>query len=153
MKFFSTEALLEREQKVMAQLTNLLEEASFYELPEEVMLEAIGPDNVGEHVEVIVSPDDYDLLKFWVIGMDVRPLDDRPWYVIAGERARSMKERTTTSFDPLSKYNYKTSLAIKILSRLWTKVSNEFGIVCFIINIIFVYSKLTTCNSYTMYNK
>ncbi len=75
MKFFTSEELTDRKNEMLKKIKTLLSEAAFYELPNDVMLEAIDEKNVAEKVVVKVSPQNYDVLNFWVIGMDVTPLD------------------------------------------------------------------------------
>ncbi len=77
MKFFTYNQLLSRKTEIIKVVSNLLSEASFYELPHDVMMEALDEKNVAEDVVVKVSPESYDVLKFWVIGMDVIPLDGK----------------------------------------------------------------------------
>ncbi|XP_065052410.1 transmembrane protein 143-like isoform X1 [Rhopilema esculentum] len=125
MKSFSTDELKAREKEILHGLEELLGEASFYKLPHSVMLDAIGEKNVAEKMVVKVSPENYATLQFWVIGMDVVPFDDRPWYVIAEERARSYKNRTFRQLDPLSKYNFRRSFVAQIRSQLWKKLFGE----------------------------
>ena len=120
MKFFTEEELLKREKTILDMLEKLLQEANFYELPEDLMLKALDDHNVGESIVVSVSPKIYETLKFWVIGMDVVPIDSRPWYVVAGERAREARERKV--LDHLSYRDYKRSLFLRFMSDLWTKV-------------------------------
>ena len=104
-------------------LSGLLKEASFYELPKDVMLDALGENNVAEKMIVTVSPENYETLKFWVIGMDVVPLDERPWYIIAEERARFINQRSV-KLDPLAQHLHTKTLLTQILSKLWKKVSH-----------------------------
>lgn len=126
MKSFTEEELIAREKEILQKLDHLLQDASFYELPQDIMLDALEENNVAEKVVVSVSPEKYDTLRFWVIGMDVVPLDDRPWYVLAEERAKAVRKRGTSRFDPLSQYNLKRSLTVQFLSKLWKKVSYEW---------------------------
>ena len=128
MKSFSTDELKAREKDILHGLEELLGEASFYKLPHSVMLDAIGEENVAEKMVVKVSPENYATLQFWVIGMDVVPFDDRPWYVIAEERARSYKNRTFRQLDPLSKYNFRRSFVAQIRSQLWKKARFKLSI-------------------------
>eukprot|EP00794_Sanderia_malayensis_P017526 gene17526-19276_t len=122
MKFFTEKQLCARKNEILEKLSMHLSEAAFYKLPNDVMMEAIEEKNVAERLAVKVSPEHYDVLKFWVIGMDVIPVDERPWYVIAGEQARSLKDKSSSTLDPLFQQNYKRSFAVQILSRLWTKM-------------------------------
>lgn len=123
MKQFTSQQLTEREDKILMKLNGLMDEAGFYELPRHTMIEALEENNAAEKLTMAVSPENYGTLKFWIVGMDVVPLDERPWYVVAEERAQLVKQRQA-ELDPLSQnMSQKRIFSSQILPRLWKKVN------------------------------
>ena len=122
LRSFSSQQLINRETKILKKLSALLAEASFYELPKGVMLDALREDNIDEKIIVTVSPENYETLKFWVIGMDVVPIDDQPWHEVTKKMTRFLNQRSRR-LDPLAKKWYEKTLLTQLTSKLQRKVT------------------------------
>ena len=63
------------------------------------------------------------------LGMDWQPVDNRPWYVQANEKARKAR-LDSSSLDPLQvqHHHLRGSLWYHLLAKVWTNVS----FICFI---------------------
>ena len=58
----------------------MLEKAHFYELPVEDVHEALKEHDAGDGVLVSVDPTKYDVLRVWVVGKELVPVDVGPLY-------------------------------------------------------------------------
>ena len=79
-KSYSKKERKENEFWLLEKLSQLMEKAHFYELPREEVLEALKEHDVGDGVLVSVDPNKYDVLRIWVVGKEVEPVEKGPWY-------------------------------------------------------------------------
>ena len=86
------------------------------------MLDALREDNLDEKIIVTISPENYETLKFWVIGMDVVPIDDQPWNEMTKTMTNFLNQRSRR-LDPLAKIWYEKTLLTQISSKLQKKVT------------------------------
>lgn len=121
MKKFSPIQLIEREKDILKKLSSLAYQAGFYELPRDIIAEALEEDNLSERMIMVVSPEDYMTLKFWVIGMDVIPLDDEPWRALI-EKSTMFINSTLSFLDPLTQRLQERTFMAEIALRVLKKV-------------------------------
>ncbi len=66
---------LDNEFWLLQKLSKLLEKANFYELPSEHVEAALTEHPVFEGVLVSVDPKKYDVIRFWVLGEEMAPVE------------------------------------------------------------------------------
>ena len=79
-KNYSKEEQNHCESKLLDKLSLLLEKASFYELPKASVEDSLKEHDAGHGVLVSVDSKKYDVLRIWVIGKELEPVEQRPWY-------------------------------------------------------------------------
>lgn len=89
-KNYSKKEREKSESELLHKLSLILEKASFYELPSSSVQEALKEHPVGDDVLVSVDPDKYDILRIWVLGRELEPIEHGPWYVRPYQMARNL---------------------------------------------------------------
>lgn len=93
---FNEKQLEDRKTDVLEQISKLASEAAFYELSEEFIKRTLQNITKREKFDLYVNTDEFEVLKIWVIGLDVAPLDRRSLY----KKARSYRDKTSNFLDP-----------------------------------------------------
>lgn len=68
------------ETELLQKLSLILEKASFYELPKPSVRDVLREHPAGD-VLVSVDPEKYDVLRIWVLGRELEPVQHEPWYL------------------------------------------------------------------------
>lgn len=75
-----------------------------------------------EKFDLYVNTDEFEVLKIWVIGLDVAPLDRRSLY----KKARSYRDKTSNFLDPQDHiYHDHFFMKKKAFKNVKPKVSRE----------------------------
>ncbi|XP_064641773.1 transmembrane protein 143-like isoform X2 [Lineus longissimus] len=72
---------LDNEFWLLQKLGDVLVRANFHELPKAVVEKAISEHCAGEGIMVSVNPSNYDIMRFWALGLN-RPDQKFPWYAV-----------------------------------------------------------------------
>lgn len=74
-RYVGTKERQDREYDLMKKLSQVLDKAGFYELPESNVLDALKEHDTGDGILVKVDPSKYDTLRIWVLGKDYQDDD------------------------------------------------------------------------------
>lgn len=74
-RYIGTKERQDREYDLLRKLTQVLDKAGFYELPQEAVQDALKEHDIGDGVLVKVDPSKYDILRIWVVGKDYKDED------------------------------------------------------------------------------